>query len=330
MTWISVMALLEGRLADAERSTHEALALIQRGLSQDATMFFTALVLTLRRERGQLRELAEMMPAANALAEKFPSVAIVRSALALLYSYLGEERVARHELDYLAENDFADLHRDWTWLPNLAILAEVCAFLGDSQRAAKLYDLLLPYGERNVVSSSAPGVVARHLGLLATTMGLFDDAAAHYETALRLNERMGARVALVHTLQAYGAMLLTQSGRTSLGRARQLLERALAISDEVGMTYDAEQIRSLLAERRLSAVAHHDPGYPNGLSEREVEVLRLIAAGRSNREIAAELVLSVRTVERHITNIYGKIDARGKADATAYALNHGLTQPRLP
>jgi DNA-binding NarL/FixJ family response regulator len=53
--------------------------------------------------------------------------------------------------------------------------------------------------------------------------------------------------------------------------------------------------------------------------------LRLLAGGRSNREVAADLVLSVRTVERHITNIYAKIGARGKADATAYALRHSLS-----
>jgi DNA-binding NarL/FixJ family response regulator len=50
----------------------------------------------------------------------------------------------------------------------------------------------------------------------------------------------------------------------------------------------------------------------------------LIAAGKSNREIAEEFSLSVRTVERHVTNLYGKIDARGRADATAYAFTHGL------
>jgi DNA-binding CsgD family transcriptional regulator/pimeloyl-ACP methyl ester carboxylesterase len=60
------------------------------------------------------------------------------------------------------------------------------------------------------------------------------------------------------------------------------------------------------------------------LSLRETEILRLIARGRSNQEIAAELVLSVRTVERHITNLYGKIGARRKADATAFALRTGL------
>ena len=74
----------------------------------------------------------------------------------------------------------------------------------------------------------------------------------------------------------------------------------------------------------LKAKPAPGPHEPVKLSHREVEVLRLIAAGNSNREIADELVLSVRTVERHITNLYGKIGARGKADATAYALRHAL------
>ncbi len=53
-------------------------------------------------------------------------------------------------------------------------------------------------------------------------------------------------------------------------------------------------------------------------------MLRFIAIGKSSREVAEELVLSIRTVERHITNIYGKINARGRADATTYALGHNL------
>jgi DNA-binding NarL/FixJ family response regulator len=57
---------------------------------------------------------------------------------------------------------------------------------------------------------------------------------------------------------------------------------------------------------------------------REAEVLRLIAAGRTSTEIAEELTLSVRTVARHITNLYTKIGARNKAEATAYAGRKGL------
>ncbi len=54
-------------------------------------------------------------------------------------------------------------------------------------------------------------------------------------------------------------------------------------------------------------------------------MLRLVAAGRSNREIATALCLSIRTVERHIANLYGKIAAHGRAEAAAFAVRHHLT-----
>ena len=64
--------------------------------------------------------------------------------------------------------------------------------------------------------------------------------------------------------------------------------------------------------------------YPDSLTAREVEVLRRLAGGQTNNEIAEELHVSVRTVERHIANFYAKIGARGRANATAYALTHNL------
>jgi len=62
--------------------------------------------------------------------------------------------------------------------------------------------------------------------------------------------------------------------------------------------------------------------YPGGLTEREVEVLTHLAQGKTNREIARELVLSERTVQRHISNIYTKIHVRNRAEATTFALTH--------
>lgn len=88
------------------------------------------------------------------------------------------------------------------------------------------------------------------------------------------------------------------------------VEGARAIASFVGADRDRQPHRQGVSLATLTA--------------REVEVLRLIADGLTNREIAEELVLSERTVARHITNIYAKINARGKADATAYALRHGL------
>jgi DNA-binding NarL/FixJ family response regulator len=69
---------------------------------------------------------------------------------------------------------------------------------------------------------------------------------------------------------------------------------------------------------------------PDGITTREAEVLRLIAAGMSNREIADALVVSVRTVEKHIARLYAKIDAHGRADAATYAMRRGLLPLSTP
>ncbi|MFN8638929.1 MAG: LuxR C-terminal-related transcriptional regulator [Dehalococcoidia bacterium] len=66
------------------------------------------------------------------------------------------------------------------------------------------------------------------------------------------------------------------------------------------------------------------PALPESITPREVEVLALLARGLSNKEMAARLGLSVNTVERHLTNVYPKIGARGRTEATAFALRHGL------
>ncbi len=66
------------------------------------------------------------------------------------------------------------------------------------------------------------------------------------------------------------------------------------------------------------------PTYPDGLSQREVEVLRLLAAGKTNQAIADELVLSLNTIARHVSNLYAKARAANRAEATSYAHRHGL------
>jgi DNA-binding CsgD family transcriptional regulator/tetratricopeptide (TPR) repeat protein len=82
----------------------------------------------------------------------------------------------------------------------------------------------------------------------------------------------------------------------------------------------------LPSHRRRAAA----PGPPVRLTRRELTVLRLLAAGRTTKDIAAELVLSPRTVERHIANLYRKIGARGRADAAGFAHRHGLADAEAP
>jgi DNA-binding NarL/FixJ family response regulator len=78
------------------------------------------------------------------------------------------------------------------------------------------------------------------------------------------------------------------------------------------------------AQRAAAAGRGMPPPRPAGLTAREVEVLRLLAAGRTSQEIAAELVVSVPTVNRHVANIYTKIDVRNRAEATSFAISAGL------
>jgi HD-GYP domain-containing protein (c-di-GMP phosphodiesterase class II)/DNA-binding CsgD family transcriptional regulator len=68
--------------------------------------------------------------------------------------------------------------------------------------------------------------------------------------------------------------------------------------------------------------------YPDGLTAREVEVLRLLARGQTTKQIALALVISVKTADRHIQNAYGKIGASTRGAATLYAIERGLAQPR--
>jgi DNA-binding NarL/FixJ family response regulator len=99
--------------------------------------------------------------------------------------------------------------------------------------------------------------------------------------------------------------------------ARLELESACHAFERLGAAPDLAVARSEL--RRFAPA-----GGVNGLTQREVEVLRLVAAGRTNRAIAAELFLSEKTVSRHVSNIFAKLDVPSRAAATVYAYEHGL------
>jgi pimeloyl-ACP methyl ester carboxylesterase/DNA-binding CsgD family transcriptional regulator len=83
-------------------------------------------------------------------------------------------------------------------------------------------------------------------------------------------------------------------------------------------------IRDFLGEGPAATATAPGAAKATGLTERETQLLRLVASGLSNKEIAAELSVTVNTVERHLVNIYGKIDARGRADATAFAFKNNI------
>jgi DNA-binding CsgD family transcriptional regulator len=116
-------------------------------------------------------------------------------------------------------------------------------------------------------------------------------------------------------------------------RCRVIAARACrALGDEASAAMELDAARAVFvelgAQPALAAAEAESSAAPHarddGLSPREVEVLRLVAAGDTNREIARELYLSEKTVERHLSNIFGKLGLSSRSAATAYAFRHGL------
>jgi len=78
-------------------------------------------------------------------------------------------------------------------------------------------------------------------------------------------------------------------------------------------------------QERAASQPVRAPAYPDGLTQREVEVLALVAAGKSNADIAEELVISPNTVVRHVSNILAKTGSSNRTEAALYASQNGLT-----
>lgn len=144
-----------------------------------------------------------------------------------------------------------------------------------------------------------------------------DDAAAACATLHRAVQRWQALDVPYEVATA--RLLLGQACRTNGDEAgaAEALAAAGAIFDRLGAALDARHARDLTTASPL----------PAGLTEREAEVLRHVAAGLTNRDIAAELHLSERTVARHLSNIFTKVGVTSRTAATAFAFQHDLATP---
>jgi len=150
-------------------------------------------------------------------------------------------------------------------------------------------------------------------------------------TAIRAAKLIGASEGVLSVAGAsYSPAVSTEIDRIIASVSAELDEETFTSLRAEGRAMSREEVMAFASSHIESLITSSPEGqraYPDDLTRREVEVLRLIAVGKSNQEISQELVMSPRTVERHISNIYAKIGATGKvarATATAYALRHGL------
>ncbi|HEY8602444.1 MAG TPA: helix-turn-helix transcriptional regulator, partial [Thermomicrobiales bacterium] len=163
----------------------------------------------------------------------------------------------------------------------------------------------------------------RVLGEITGAAGDFAAAMAHLDQALTLADACCAPYERALTLLAFAELRLAMGEQDAATRSLAEATRLLTPLSAIPALARAADLAARQGVAPPPLVAG-SPGHPNGLSPREVAVLRLLAAGRSNHEIARVLSISPRTVQRHVANVYLKIGAHNKADATTYALRHHL------
>jgi predicted ATPase/DNA-binding CsgD family transcriptional regulator/transcriptional regulator with XRE-family HTH domain len=180
------------------------------------------------------------------------------------------------------------------------------------------------------------GTIRCNQGNLAAYREDWDAAAAHFQAAIAASQAAG------HPHDAVEAMIglakvLYRTGRTDDGLAQLQFARQLAV--ELGSPQRIEEADDALAALTTAADPDADPAsgpeqpeaatsLPANLTARQAQVLGLLAAGRSNKQIAAELYISAATVERHLATIYRNLGLTGRVDATRYAIDNGLAGPR--
>ena len=194
-------------------------------------------------------------------------------------------------------------------------LAMLAVHRGDAEAAAEQYQGL---------RSLPPFIEYDHLlGLLAHTMQKFDDASSHFEDALDFSRKAGYRSDLADACCDYAHTLRERDGDGDREKAKALLEESLSIARDLGMRPLEARTVDRLEQLQARAAA---PSYPDGLTQREVEVLRHIIAGATNQDIADSLFITTNTVANHVKNILSKSNTENRTAAATYGVRHGLAE----
>jgi DNA-binding CsgD family transcriptional regulator len=191
-----------------------------------------------------------------------------------------------------------------------AAQVEIALAAGDKEMARKACDELSVMADTYASSElEALAVTARGIVLLAE--GLPERALPSLREACRCWRELNATYAAART-----CLWLAEVYRAlgDVGAAAMELDAAAAVFSRLGARVDVARVEALRA----------GPTAPGGLSDREVEVLVLVASGRTNRKIAEALCISEKTVARHLSNIFTKLSVTSRTDAARVAFEHGL------
>jgi DNA-binding CsgD family transcriptional regulator len=240
--------------------------------------------------------------------------------LALLRLAQGRADLAVQALRRALSADASGLHR----VRYLPAYVEIMLAVGEAVAARSGVEELTRIAAE--LGGPVLGAMAAHAHgslLLAT-----NDASAALEplrTALAVWQRLDAPyiVARVRVLLSQACRELGDADGAALEQAaaRAIFERLGALPDLGALAADGGGAKPGSADAREK---QSSPSTQHKLSPRELEVLRCVAAGKTNKQIARQLGVSDKTIDRHVSNIFAKLDLSTRAAATAYAYEHGL------
>jgi len=310
------LALLHGEWTDLDSRIEALLEIGKKTRSDDAHGVYGAQMFTLNRDLGRLHALAPYIERIAASTGR----RMWEPGLMLMCAEIGMLDEARRIFNRIAEQDFRAVCQDDMYVTCLVFCAETCCTLADAEHAATLYELLRPYAGQTANHPTAVcfGAAELYLGMLACTANWPDRAGEHFDQALSLNRTMRAWPWLARTLYQHGAFLVARQTDTERQVGIQQLREAEQLARRIGMTRLIDDIDALL----------HGSGdrvrYPDDLTAREVEVLRLLAIGRTNKDVSLVLSISLNTVATHVRNILNKTQCANRTEAATYAIRHGL------
>ena len=300
------LTYLRGDFAGAERWADIALRTGDLFGADDIEGSNGVQMFMIRRETGDLKRFAGFIDGNEKFAGRW------LPGLLALYTELNCERGMTRALNQLLNRNLGDHTDEAQWPMELVFMVEAALELRNREAVHALRPYIARYEGKNLVAGQFValfGSADRYLARIAALGGDSASAQRHFGAAIEMDRRMGSVVHVTETL-ARQALFAASCGRTE--DARRLADETRAIAAPIGQTRVVNLVDSLLTTG------------PDGLTDREVEVLRLLAEGLSNRAIGQRLYISTNTAANHVRSILIKTGAANRTQAAMYAADHEL------